>query len=373
MTSTHAHQPPERTEPAGARRRGRPRVRPDAGGFPPEFARLLRAFLTYVRVECGLSANTAAAYQRDCEDLFFSLRASGRTELAQVTARDLSDHLAALRSSKGMAASSVVRHLATIRSFFKWAMSTGLISENPADLLDRPKPWKKLPRVMSPRQVKSLIEAPPAGASAGATGDGASSADGADGAPGLTVRDALDLRDRAMLELMYACGTRASEVADLRVEDVHFDLGVVRITGKGEKTRLVPIGKPARSAIRRYLELARPVLAGRGNARRAGGAGTPSRPDNRGEGRLLLSRTGRPLERVAVWQLVRKRALAAGLPAVHPHMLRHSFATHLLFGGANLKVVQQLLGHADVATTQIYTHVDAHRLREIHQRFHPRK
>ncbi|MBX3385935.1 MAG: tyrosine recombinase [Phycisphaeraceae bacterium] len=314
---------------------------------------MLRGFLTYTRVECGLSHNTVAAYQRDCEDLLVALNNAGRISIADVTPRDLSDHLASLRTAKGMSAASVVRHLATIRTFFKWAMSTGLLSENPTELLDRPRPWKKLPQVMSPRQVKSLIESPNRAELADRSSARKDAAPRTD-----DLRAALVVRDRALLELMYACGTRASELADLRVDDVHFDLAVVRITGKGDKTRLVPIGKPAREAVRAYLDSARPLLA---------------RDPVRADGRLLLSRTGKPLERVAVWQLVRRHAAAAGLRDIHPHMLRHSFATHLLFGGANLKVVQQLLGHADVATTQIYTHVDSQRLREIHQRFHPRK
>jgi integrase/recombinase XerD len=173
----------------------------------------------------------------------------------------------------------------------------------------------------------------------------------------------LHLRDRAMLELLYACGLRASEVAGLRIADFHPTLGVVMVTGKGGKQRLVPVGKPAQEAVRRYLDECRPRLLA--------GAGKAPRPD-RSAGRLLLSRSGRPLERVAVWQLVRKNAKLAGLGHVHPHLLRHSFATHLVSGGADLRVVQELLGHADIATTQIYTHVDSSRFRAIQKKFHPR-
>jgi integrase/recombinase XerD len=165
-------------------------------------------------------------------------------------------------------------------------------------------------------------------------------------------------RDKAMLELMYAAGLRASEVGSLRVSDYNTTLGVVLVTGKGQKQRMVPIGKPARNAVERYLEELYPMLTRFG--------------DQRDKGRLLLSNTGRPLERVAVWQIVRKCALLAGLEHVHPHKIRHSFATHLLAGGADLRVVQDLLGHADIATTQIYTHVDRSRLRDVVQRHHPR-
>jgi integrase/recombinase XerD len=244
-----------------------------------------------------------------------------------------------------MAATSVIRHLATIRVFFRWLESTGLITENPSDDLDRPTQWKRLPGVLSPRQMKQLVEAPRPDPAA---------------AP-----EALPLwvRDKAMLELMYACGLRASEVAGLRIGDFHPNLGVVTVTGKGNKQRLVPVGKPAQEAVRQYLDDCR--------ARLVKGTGKKPRPD-RSDGRLLLSKTGRPLERVAVWQLVRKNAKAAGLPRTHPHLLRHSFATHLVGGGADLRVVQELLGHADIATTQIYTHVDSGRFREIQKKFHPR-
>jgi integrase/recombinase XerD len=296
---------------------------------------------------------------------------------------------------------TVTRHLATIRVFFRWAQSTGLLRDDPAELLERPKAWKKLPRVLSPRQMKSLVAAPGRASSGGAARSGGSN-DGEDGAGARSAQEAaLRLRDRALLELMYACGLRASEAADLRVGDVQMESGIVLVTGKGNKQRIVPLGKPARAAVSEYLERGRVVLAREGTdgaQGAAGGEGGKSQTPRKGRGRrgalgsggkvgrgrkgrggggaedrLLLSRTGRAIERVAVWQIVKRHAAAAGLRDVHPHMLRHSFATHLLFGGANLKVVQQLLGHADVATTQVYTHVDSKRLREMHAKYHPRK
>lgn len=321
---------------------------------PPALARLARSFLTFVRVECGLAANSVEAYGRDLRDLLTDLAAAGRTRLSEVTARDLSNHIAALRGERNLAASSVVRHLATMRVFFRWAESTGELPMdpdgrpiNPADALDRPTRWKKLPGVLTPAQVRALLAAPErmAAAETGARPD----------------RTLMHLRDRALLELMYACGLRASEVANLRVRDVHEALGVVMAHGKGDKQRLVPIGRPAQGAVSEYLRDCRPRLVRAEDPLEA-----------RGDGRLLLSRTGRPLERVAVWQIVKRCAAAAGLSRVHPHMLRHSFATHLLMGGADLRVVQELLGHADVGTTQIYTHVDSKRLREVQRKFHPR-
>lgn len=348
--AVHA-EPPRRR---GERARPRGDSRTAAPEAPPALARLVRSFLTFARVECGLAANSVDAYGRDLRDLVCDLAAAGRTRLAEVSARDLSNHLAALRGERNMAASSVVRHLATIRVFFRWAESTGELPTdtdgrplNPADALDRPTRWKKLPGVLTPAQVRALLAAP-AETAVVEDGDGA-------------ARLPLHLRDRALLELMYACGLRASEVAGLRVRDVHEALGVVMAHGKGNKQRLVPIGKPAQAAVGEYLRECRPRLVRQ-----------PDATESRGDGRLLLSRTGRPLERVAVWQIVKRCAVAAGIPGVHPHMLRHSFATHLLMGGADLRVVQELLGHADVGTTQIYTHVDSKRLRDVQRRFHPR-
>lgn len=317
--------------------------------LPSEFVKARGQFLAFLRIECGLAKNSLDAYDRDLRDLFADLATSGRAKFAEVTPRDLAMHLARLKNERGMESSSVTRHLATTRVFCRWLMSTGLITDNPADHLDRPTRWKKLPGVLSPRQMKQLVEAP------------SKTTPPSDNPRTLP----LHLRDRAMLELMYACGLRASEVADLHLKDIHPGHGFVTVTGKGNKQRLVPIGKPAQQAIETYLADCRPRLI-KGEAKE-----TTPRPD-RSAGRLLLSKTGRPLERVAVWQLVKKNAAIAGLRNVHPHMLRHSFATHLLSGGADLRVVQDLLGHADISTTQIYTHVDASRLKSVHSKFHPR-
>ncbi len=315
-----------------------PRKRAHAEGpFEPH----RREFLLYLRVECGLSANTLEAYDRDLRELLADLASAGIREPKKITPRDLSRHLSTLKSDRGLSSSSVIRHLATVKVFCRWLMAREFIKENPADILDRPTRWKRLPDVLSPRQLRSLIEAarPPTTK------------------PDRPADGVLWLRDRAMLELMYASGLRASEVGALGVNDYHETLGVVRLTGKGNKQRLVPVGKPARDALDRYLRECRPVLA------------KPGGPD---KGRALLSRTGRPLERVAVWQIVKRHAASAGLKNVHPHVLRHSFATHLLAGGADLRVVQELLGHSDIATTQVYTHVDRSRLKDVHRKHHPR-
>ena len=302
----------------------------------------VRAFLAYLRVECGLSPNTLAAYQRDLADLHTHILASsaGKTPtLTDAPPQVIVEHLRALKNERGLASSSIARHLAALRMFFKWARAEGHLASNPTELVDRPTLWKKVPGVLSPRSIRALLEAP------------RPNPDADDTLPPLW------LRDRALLEVMYACGLRASETADLAVDDVHFTLGVVKATGKGRKQRLVPFGDPAEASMRRYLDACRPRL---------------KRPDDRDGGRLFLSRTGRPLERVAIWQIVKRCARAAGLKNVHPHVLRHTFATHLLGGGADLRIVQELLGHADVTTTQIYTRVDQTRLKQVVQTFHPR-
>ena len=294
----------------------------------------IRQFLAYLRVECGLAPNTLLAYTADLSDLHADLLQQGLESPATVQAHDLAAHIRMLKTDRRLSTASVCRHLATIRMFFRFLHGNGRIDRNPTELLETPTRWQRLPGCLSPVQMKRLLEAPN------------------------EQQGELWLRDRALLELLYAAGLRASELAGIGERDIHPTLGVVNVMGKGNRQRLVPLGKPALAAVADYAARLRPLLAQRGQGR--------------DDGRLLLSRTGRPLERIAVWQIVRRQADAAGLSRVHPHMLRHSFATHLVSGGANLRVVQELLGHVDIKTTQTYTHVDARRLREVHAKFHPR-
>ncbi len=378
--------------PAPATKRPKHRV-PQAGPFEP----LRTRFLTFLRVECGLLPNTLAAYDRDLRDLFGDLARAGVPSPGGITPRLLTQHLARLKSDRGLAASSAIRHLATVRVFCRWLAAEGLIEENPAEVLDRPTRWKKLPDVLSGKQIKVMLEEGiEASRHRGIQRNGHGVARNGNGRP--RPEEVLQLRDRALLELMYASGLRASEAAGLARTDYLPELGAVRVNGKGNKQRLVPVGKPARSAIERYLGECRPILASDAEAeealRRSPGSLGPRCPSTQGakgseasktqprrprhercardHNRLFLSRSGRPLERVAIWQIVKRIASAAGLKGVHPHMLRHSFATHLLAGGADLRVVQELLGHADIATTQIYTHVDRSRLKSVHRKHHPR-
>lgn len=305
--------------------------------LPGDLPATARAFSAFIRVECGLRPNSVEAYLRDLRELLEFAADRCVEQAADLTPRLFSEHLRHLSAERGLAGSSVIRHLATMRVYGRWLESTGRIAENPAGILERPTRWKHLPGVLSPNQMRRLLAAP---------------------GPRPTDRATpLWIRDRAILEMMYASGLRASEVGDLRLQDVVLEAGFVRITGKGDKQRLVPMGSPAMAAVQTYLDECRGLLVS---------------ASLEATERLFLSRTGRPLERVAVWQIVKRWAAEAGLEGVHPHVLRHSFATHLLSGGADLRVVQDLLGHADIGTTQIYTHVDSARLRSVHKQFHPR-
>lgn len=291
--------------------------------------RLFDSFDNYLRTECHLSPHTVAAYTRDLRR--FSEWLDARS-IAQLTIRDLSDYVAWLNGFK-LAPSSLARHIVSLRMFFRYLQLEGLLKDNLAELLGSQKLWARIPSVLSPEMVDRFLKAP-------------------------RPRQTFFLRDRALLETMYATGCRASEISNLRVEDLHLDERYLLCHGKGNKQRLVPLNADAISAVREYLSGQRPqLLAQRQNE-------TPW---------VFLSRSGRRLRREAIWELIKKYALISGAPAsISPHTMRHSFATHLLAGGADLRQVQEMLGHANIATTQIYTHVDQSRLKKVHHRFHPR-
>ncbi len=288
-------------------------------------------FLHFLMAECGVSPNTLAAYRADLSHFNAWRRTHAPGPVAGLDPLVLTGYVDDL-VQRGLAPASIARHLASLSTFFRYLIQEGLAGENLARLLISPRLWDRLPTVLSPRQVAALLDSP--------------SAD-----------TPLGQRDRAILETLYATGCRVSEVAGLTRFDVDLTARVARCIGKGNKQRLVPLGQRACSALQLYLESVRPRLV------------RPGRPCDE----TFLSRNGQPLSRVTIWRIVKQAARRAGLPArVSPHTLRHSFATHLLAGGADLRVVQEMLGHASIATTQIYTRVETSRLREIHGRCHPR-
>jgi integrase/recombinase XerD len=290
----------------------------------------VRDFLNYLKVEAGLSNNTALAYGRDLKS-FLEYCNSGRiSRLDQLNPALIQNYLRTLTKEQ-RSESTIKRCLVTIRMFFRFAKLTGLVEDDLTATIEGPKVWQRLPVTCSKQQVIDLLNAP-------------------------SSKEPFYLRDKAMLELLYATGMRASELASLMTSDLNLDIGYLRCFGKGNKERVIPMGKTAIAATVEYLEKLRPRLA------------KPTSGDF-----LLLSRTGRPMGRIEIWRLVKKYAIRAGMPRnLTVHTLRHCFATHLLTGGADLRSVQEMLGHVDIATTQIYTHVDQERLRKIHRKYHPR-
>ena len=295
-----------------------------------EVSAAISSFLTHIRVEKGLSANTVSAYRRDL--MKFSDFAQKRNlSLAAVRSDELMDFLATLYRQR-LESKSVARHLVSLRNFFRFAQTQELIPEDPSVNLESPKIRRSLPGYLRLEEVERLLAQP----------DG---------------KTPFGMRDRAMLEVLYSAGLRVSELVGLRVSDLDTKIGCVRCIGKGDKERIVPIGKKALGMVERYLREARPKLLGKAT-------GSPT---------LFVNRRGGALSRVGVWKILSGYGRRAGLRvALTPHMLRHSFATHLLERGADLRSVQLMLGHADISTTQIYTHVVEERLKQIYKAHHPR-
>ena len=302
---------------------------PPASSLPGESRRHLRAFLDYLQVECGLAQNTRLAYRRDlCR--FISGLGETAGDLARLTTTDVERFLRRCHD-EGLSASSTGRALAAVRTFCRYLVVNRALARDVSAVVVPPKKWRRLPAVLGDEHVRRILSAPS------------------------DEQDAHALRDRAILTLLYATGMRASELAGLGVRDVNFNLGIVRVMGKGGKERIVPAAQAALDAVRQYIQTDRAAAAADAT------------------GRLLLSRTGKPLAREDVYRTVRKYVRRAAVRGkVTPHTLRHAFATHLLAHGANLRSVQEMLGHADISTTQIYTHVDAERLKSVHRQFHPR-
>jgi integrase/recombinase XerD len=291
----------------------------------------VRSFRHYLQSERGLAANTLLAYGRDLDRYSQWVAGGGLDDYLQPSLRDLSHYLDHLRDEK-LAPPSVARHLVALKMFYRFLRLEERTSAAAVDLLSSPALWERIPQVLSPDAVTRLLDAPQS-------------------------LDRFQLRDRAILETLYATGTRASEVVSLTLADLYLDSGFCKCTGKGSKQRIVPVGRVAVNVLRKYLDELRPALV----------ASAPEVPW------VFVSRGGKALSREMLWVLVKKYVKRAGLNAkISPHSLRHSFATHLLAGGADLRTVQELLGHASIRTTQQYTHVDRDRLRAIHAQFHPR-
>jgi len=295
----------------------------------PEFTVAIEAFLDRMTVEQGASPLTVAAYRRELQRFAEFLAKAGRGGFEVPDATPILRFLATL---KLRAPSTRARALVAIRMMYRFLLAERMVAVDPSASITTPRPWRKLPEVLTPSEAARIVERPVTAAKG-------------------------SLRDRAILEVLYATGIRASEAAHLTVDRVSFETATLRVLGKRSKERLVILGDRAAAALREYLESERPLLD-RGAS----------------EGKLFLSRNGKPLAREDLWRIVKQAARAAHLPLarVSPHKLRHSFATHLLQGGADLRSVQQMLGHADIATTQIYTHVDSARLKRVHEKFHPR-
>ena len=290
----------------------------------------LEEFRDYLQFERGVSPRTLEAYGRDLKRLVDYAARLGIDDVARLTPGHLREFVYDLKD-QGLQATSIRRTLSGIRSYFGFLIAEGHLQADPTEQVEMPKVWRKLPGVLSREDVEKILDAP-------------------------QINDRLYWRDKALLEFAYASGVRVSELATLKLRDVDLQEGVATVFGKGAKERMVPFGRTAQRALDIYMRETRPALE-----RRAG------------QGTVFLNAQGRPLTRMGIWKILRKHVRRAGLrKRVTPHTLRHCFATHLLEGGADLAAVQEMLGHADISTTQIYTHVDREYLRDVHKRFHPR-
>lgn len=290
----------------------------------------IETFLNYLSVERGLSRNTIISYQEDLHYYMDYLESKNINSLSRTTRDDISNFMF-FQKDKGLSANSVARRLAAIKSFYRFLVKERILKSDPSSLIDSPKLWKKIPDALSVNEVTKLLDQP-------------------------NIRELQGIRDKAVLEALYATGMRVSEAANLKKDNVNLQVGFLRCIGKGNKERVIPLGKKSIKSIERYLAVGRPkILKGRESEY------------------LFLSRLGRRISRQSIWKIIRRYARQAGIKKpIRPHILRHSFATHLLERGADLRSVQEMLGHSNISTTQIYTHINKDRLKTIHRMFHPR-
>ena len=282
----------------------------------------------FLATERGLSKNYQLLVRRNLEK--FSNWLNNIKQLDSITTDDLSEYLSK-RKKEGLAASSIRQNVVSLKIFFRFLCNHKILSEDIAEGLFSPKPEQLLPKTINQKDVKRLLES-------------------------IEMSDPLGMRDRALIELLYSSGLRLGEIMEALLENLYLEEGHIRVTGKGKKTRIVPIGKKALEAINNYLEKGRKKLV-----------------NSKSTSHIFLSIRGKKLSPSRIWQIVKERSKRANINSpIHPHQLRHSFATHLLSGGADLRIIQELLGHADISTTQTYTHVDEKGLKKVHKKFHPR-
>jgi len=291
---------------------------------------LIEEFLSYLSVERGLAKNTLESYKRDLVRFFDYLKSRRITSVSNITRQKITSFMLS-EKDRGLSSNSISRELACLKSFFKFLVRENKIKEDITSVIESPKLWKRLPDTLSLAEVEMLLKAP-------------------------NIRDLMGARDRASLELMYATGMRVSELINLKMDDVNMEVGFVKCFGKGGKERIVPFGKKAKESVEKYLEKARSSFL-----------------KKKVSNFLFLTRLGKPMSRQTFWKTIKKYAREAGIKKkIAPHSLRHSFATHILERGADLRIVQEMLGHSDISTTQVYTHVSKDRLESIHHKFHPR-
>jgi integrase/recombinase XerD len=291
---------------------------------------LVDEFLNYLSVERGLSKNTIAAYRTDLRFFVNYLESRKISSIDRIKRQDISEYLLYLKD-KGISSNSISRSLVAIKMFYRFLVQEHLAKDDVAGIMESPRLVKALPSVLNTTEVDRLLAAP-------------------------DTKDWMGIRDKAALELMYASGMRVSEMVEAKKEDLNLDVGIIKCRGKGDKERIVPVGKKSQEAINRYLDKVRPRLL-----------------NKRNDDHLFLSRLGRKISRQSFWKMIKRYARGSRIKKdITPHTLRHSFATHLLERGADLRVVQEMLGHSDISTTQIYTHIDKERLKSIHRQFHPR-
>ena len=286
-------------------------------------------FIDFMEVERGVSSNTIQSYRRDITKFINYLRKE-KKDITTASREDVTDFMKDLKR-KGLSGASIARNLAALKTFWKFLAMERVVPENVAAVIETPKTWKTIPDVLNRQEVERLLKTP-------------------------SRRGAASIRDKAILELMYATGLRVSEVKGLKKANANLEAGFVKCSGKGGKERIVPLGGVACEAVGKYLENARQKLA-----------------KKVGDEHLFLSKLGKSLSRQSIWKMIKKYAKEAGIKKhITPHTLRHSFATHLLEGGAELRGVQEMLGHADISTTQIYTHINKDKLKKVHEKYHPR-